>query len=202
MVGLAWPLVSLVGFVFFAIFFRRELRSWLPRVTHVGPEGVTASPAGQSGATPPALSAAQELLKILDNQILLNRENQLRSLLVAQHIEKPDERETVLVRFLAAAWLVNDLDWVYFRILGSQMGALLFLNAQTSSFFDAIKIWYDQAAKQDKEAYAHFSFDQWLAFFYHADLIERTGDRVQITPLGKEFLSYVMRRGLTTAKSH
>lgn len=202
MASIAWPLVSLVAFVIFVLVFRRELRLLLPRVTSIGLQGVTTSPAGQSGDAPQALDAARELLKLPSTPILLAREDQVRTHLAAKHLPKSEDREAVLIRYFAAAWLHNDLDWIYMRILGSQLGALQFLNAQRFTPLAAIRVWYDQAASRDPDAYSGFNFHQWMTFFFLQNLAEQSADVVTITEFGREFLRHVITRGLPIVKPY
>ena len=194
---LAWPaVVLLLGLV--AIFhFRDPLTRLLDRTKKVGKTGLETVGSSQEGEIQVKPSAGEELQKLFDNQLLVQRETFIRTELDRLGIAPGNDRERLLVRLLAAATIAHSFESAYFVIWGSQIAALQFLNSAGVSGVDAalLRPWYDQAAARDPERYQGYSFDQWLGYLQGNLLILRQGNHVAITLEGREFLKYLLHQG-------
>ena len=105
----------------------------------------------------------------------------------------PEKQIDVLVRHLAIARLSRNFEQIYRIIFGSQIAGLTALAAapngeapasEASAYFDTIKAKFP-------EFYEKSNFEQWIQYPINADLIERLSDRLKITDMGREFLTYL-----------
>ena len=110
---------------------------------------------------------------------------------------QPNDRDGFYVKLLAVGLISYNYDMIWSNIFKSQLLALLELNRQNGLLpLAAFKTYYDQAALSDPTPYAHYSFDQWLAFMQSQLLIIRhPSDMVEITHRGKDFLKYLLHWG-------
>jgi hypothetical protein len=63
---------------------------------------------------------------------------------------------------------------------------------------------YDTAKTAFPEVYANFAFDSWVGYPVNAGLLTRSGttpSRLTITPLGQDFLHYLINNSLTAPKA-
>src|SRR5438445_6057800 len=74
------------------------------------------------------LSAAEELRRLFDTALLVQRENVIRGELERLAFRELTERERFLIRFLAAAAIIQQFECAYSFIRGSQLIVLQALN--------------------------------------------------------------------------
>jgi hypothetical protein len=200
---LAWPSVVLIlGLV--AIFvFRQPLSRFIDRARKVGKCGVEAGPPGQEVGVGIKPSPADELLKVFDNTLLVQREQFICAELDRQGIKQTAERERVLVRHLAGLSIAQSFEAAYSYIWGSQLAVLQFLNSAGAAgvAVDQIQPWYQSAASQSPDLYASYTFDQWLGYLESHSLIRRAAGAVAITLEGREFLRFLIERGYRLHKN-
>jgi hypothetical protein len=115
-------------------------------------------------------------------------------------VDTPADRERVLIRHLAAAYLYTHFDRTYRLIFGSQLSLLQELNAAPSTR-PAVEAHYTIATLLAPEFYANYSFDQWLHFMIAAVLVRVDGENINITVGGREFLKFVVQEGLSFNKN-
>lgn len=97
-------------------------------------------------------------------------------------------------------------DAIYRLIFGSQLGLLLQANTGAPPNMEQARTVYDNAATNFPDIYSDFSFDAWLDFPRRMGLvrIELVADRpalIRITPMGRDFLHYLVNSGLTESKA-
>jgi hypothetical protein len=126
--ALAWPLCVCIAALIAVLIFRKEISRFIERTRTITKEGVTTeAPGSQEVTSAPKASSAEKLLKGFDNQLLVEQENLITNFLKEENVHGA-ERERVLVRFLAAAYIVNRFENTYRSIWGSQFRALEMLN--------------------------------------------------------------------------
>jgi hypothetical protein len=82
----------------------------------------------------------------------------------------------------------------------------LLLQANTASPPDLARAraLYEQAKAAFPQFFPTFSFENWIAWPVHRGLISREGDAdtatFKITPIGQDFLHYLINNGLTEGK--
>jgi hypothetical protein len=184
--AVAWPAaVFALGFM-----FRSDVRALFPRLKKAGPTGLEFDAARQV-----VLGAVTRELKDLPgfpqrSPTLARVERELHAELA---IIDPEQQIDILVRHLAVARLARNFEQTYRIIYGSQIAGIAALAAtalgeapvsESASYFDAVKAKFP-------EFYEESSFDEWIAYPIRADLIERSGDTIKITEMGREFLTYL-----------
>lgn len=202
MTWMTWPLVGLVlGLV--AIFvFRQPMTRLLDRTRRIGKAGLEAGEQPKELSQPVGASASEELRRLFDNALLVQREEMIRAELGRLSFKDSTDRETFLVRVLAAASIVQSFEQIYGGIWGSQLTALQFLNSADLTGVDPVFVrpWYDQAVAWHPEMYESYTFDQWLGFLRSQALIVNTATGIAISLEGREFLKYLLHQGYSLYK--
>lgn len=192
--AVAWPAAILaLGFL-----FRSDVRALFPRLKKAGPTGLEFDPARQ------ILSAATRELRDLPG--FPDRSPMIAKVETDLHkdlgIIDPEKQIDVLVRHLAVARLGRIFEQDYRILFGSQISALTALAAapegeaavsESSAYFDGIKAKFP-------DFYEKNTFEEWIRFPLNAGLIEQSGDRIRITELGREFLTYLQATNLSADK--
>ena len=194
---MTWPVVGLVLGLVAIFIFRQPVTRLLDRTRRIGKTGLEAGDQPKELSQPVGASAAEDLRRLFDNALLIQREEMIRRELAQLTFRDTTEREAFLVRVLAAASIVQSFEQIYRSIWGSQIGALQFLNSANLGGVDPnqVRPWYDQAAGRDPELYGSYSFEQWLGFLRSQALIVASEAGVTISLEGREFLKYVLHQG-------
>lgn len=210
-----WPLVALLLGGFTIVVFRSSIKGLFDRAKTVKLPGglsadlaatqqISAETKGQLGpperlqapAPPGAAPAQHDVYSIVDSNFRQGLQNDF-----------PGDTQMQLdwaIRRHSAA-LVERVHETNFRLIfASQIRALLGLNERTSAKLSEGKSLYE-AGIQGIEA-AHIpTYEQWAAFLFQAGYI-RTDDpqgtadpTITITPLGRDFLVWMVARGINTA---
>jgi hypothetical protein len=215
MSSFAWPLcicltVLILGLV---ILFRHHaaISRFIDRTKHIGKAGVTTSDATALATqtevkdTFEKPSAADELLKSFDNQLLVEQENLIKNFLKDKNIQSSAERERVLTRYLASSYLVNRFEGIYSGIFGSQLRALETLNesAPNGLPFAAVEAWYEFGKAGNPNLYGangEYTFERWLSYMRRMTLVTTVDTNVHATEFGSEFLKYLIQNSYTMDK--
>jgi hypothetical protein len=174
--------------------FRRPLGRLIDRTRRITRTGLETDAPPQELETS---SAAEELQRLFDNALLVQRETLIRDQLERLAFREATDRERFLIRLLAASVIAQQFERAYLLIWGSQLGALQGLNTLGAEGADValLKPWYEQSAARDPQAGLKLSFDQWVGFLETHQLVSRSARRVQITLEGREFLKYILHLG-------
>ena len=93
-------------------------------------------------------------------------------------------------------------DNIYYLIYGSQICLLQAANVGGATV-ESLKHYYDTAAQQFPYAYTNFTYEQYLAFFKTRELLVINEDGgVQITPIGRDFLVYLVEMSRSMSKPY
>ena len=150
-------------------------------------------------------SAADELLKTFDNQLLVEQEKLIADFLNEKNIQNVNERERVLTRYLASSYLVNRFEGIYSGVYGSQLRALEMLNesAPNGLPFAAVEAWYGVGKANYPSLYGEndeYTFERWLSYMRRMTLIITVDTSVHATVFGNEFLKYIIQNTYTLDK--
>lgn len=199
---MTWPVVGLILGLAALLIFRQPLTRLLDRTRRIGKGGLEAEGQPRELQQPSGPSASEELRRLFDNALLVRREEQIRSELQRLAFTDFNERETFLIRVLAAASIVQSFEQIYATIWGSQLGALQFLNSAGSAGVAPalLRPWYDQAAAIFPAAYGSYTFEQWLGFLRSQALVLDTTTGIAISLEGREFLKYLLHQGYALYK--
>jgi hypothetical protein len=141
--------------------------------------------------------AAEELRKIFDNRIVVEREELIIADLDKRQVHGPD-REKFLLRIASAFSFALQFERTYNLIFGSQLALLQQLNTMVplGTPTGEARRFFEVARGAFPDLYKTYSFDQWLAFLLGQGLLLRhSDDRVVLTVVGREFLKYLVDRG-------
>lgn len=142
-------------------------------------------------------SAADELLKSFDNQLLVEQENLITNFLNEKDIKNAAERERVLTRYLASSYIISRFEGIYRSIFGSQLRALEVLNTSVPEGLPlvAVEAWYEVGTAGYPKMYGDgaYTFEQWLGYMRRMTLVSTVDMHVHITVFGNEFLKYLVQ---------
>ena len=199
----AWPIACSVSVVIAMLIFRKPLGRFLDRAKKIGTTGIEAATGAQDTARSEVgpSAAADEFTRLFDNQLLVKREDWIRTELVRTVGTDQTQKEKFLLRIIAAQAIVQQFESTYRTIWGSQLNALEITNATPSGVqLGVFETLYNQAAARDKAQYANYSFKQWLAYMESQLLVIRKDDKIYINLDGREFLKYIIHQGYTMYK--
>jgi hypothetical protein len=197
---LKWPLVAIVGIFVFRVPVMRLLeRATTVKVGQAQIE-IGGTPGAQSGIEK---KGAEKLLGVFDNALVVESEEKIKQEMEKHGVTTRDERERVLIRYLAAAGIGFRFEQTYRLIYGSQLTALRYLSPTQPPGLPAeqVKIFYDAAAPHNPDIYPGYPFDRWLNFLVEKELISRHNGSVAVTKAGREFLKYIIDQGLPQHKA-
>lgn len=215
MPAFAWPICICVTVLVLGLFllYRHHdaIDRFIDRTRHVGRAGVTTSDttalAAQSEAKEPVAkpSAANELLKSFDNQLLVEQEKLIADFLEQRNIRGDDERVRVLTRYLASSYIVTRFEDIYHGIFGSQLRALEMLNASAPHGLPIATVvaWYELGKAGYPSLYGEndeYTFDRWLDYMRRMTLIATVDNKIHATAFGNEFLKYLIQNTYTLDK--
>ncbi len=215
MSAFAWPVcVCLTILILGLVILTRHheaIGRFIDRTKHIGKAGVTTSDstalATQTEVKDLAAkpSAADELLKTFDNQLLVEQEKLITDFLKEKNIQSSAERERVLTRYLASSYLINRFEGIYSGIYGSQLRALEMLNqsAPNGLPFAAVKAWYEVGKGTYPSLYGEngeYTFEMWLSYMRRNTLVTTIDTNVHATVFANEFLKYIIQSTYTMDK--
>ena len=196
----AWPGAVTIIVCFAMLLFRKSIRSFLARTYKIRTSGFeVAAGAQDTSKSEVGPSVANDLARQHDDPLLVEREDSIRTELGlgADHTQK----ETKLLGIIAAHSIALQFEKTYQNIFGSQLNALVIINAAPGGVqFGDIEDLYNQAAAQHKAFYETYNGEQWLAYMERESLSIRKDDRIHITLEGTAFLKYIIHRGYTLYK--
>jgi hypothetical protein len=207
-----WPAAAVIIAVAALGMFRQPIVSLIQRTRKIGAgdKAIDFSDSGtterqqlqaQSNATPPAGQITYHPLGPPSAAVADIEQKVAQKL--AEFNDDADTKIKRLTRGFAITMIQKDFE-VYYRIIfGSQIELMLRANAGGIDDVTA-QAMFDNAKNLFPSVHQSASFDQWLGFPMNANLIEKRQGTALIftTPLGKEFLQYLVEMGLTTPKNN
>ena len=194
---LNWPAVVLIVSLVALLLFRNEIRSLLSRLKKLSKdEAIFSDQATANQARGLDADAAEEVLKTLNGQVLIEQEERIRKDLSDRGIEDHAQRERVLVRFLALWQTVAALEQVNARIFQSQIRMLHAANDSTDGLTtDEVMPYFEWSLSDESEKNDPGRFEEWVGFLVRSRLIVQDENRYKITPIGRELLVYQIHHG-------
>ena len=98
--------------------------------------------------------------------------------------------------------LIKSAEKIYSMIYGSQIRMLQRLNYSQTESKAELKLYYDNAAKNNPKGYKDYPYEHYLDFLIQNELITMQNDNISITDIGKDFLRYIVEANLTVEKSN
>ena len=194
--ALAWP----VSIFAIALFYKADLRALIPRVRKAGPAGVELDPPLQqivvmtdlSGTIGKSLPGITRTVAVEDLERLLRQE--ISTI--------PDrDRVDMLLLELSQARLTAHFERAYRAIFGTQILGLRRLNERRIPVgLDDLKAFFVENTAPFPATYENYGFEGWLGFMLNEKLIRYTGEQIEISPVGKDFLIYMTDKGISEEK--
>lgn len=139
---------------------------------------------------------ARAFLQSFDNPLLKEVEDNIRADLIRRNINSAPDKEKVLIRALASAQVIMELEKIYASIWKSQIDALRYLNGQNDGALSTdLSLFYNYAKSSFPEWYEKQPYEAWLSYMTAFNLIQRKNENVHITVLGRQFLRYIVDAG-------
>lgn len=196
-----WPLIVLICFVFFCIFFRKQIVLLLNRTTSVGKDGLKTSLATvQSSREIDKLKQPQEelLADVLASPTLKGREKLIRKELKEKGMDDTGDTVKVLIRYLAMAQLIVNFQEIYRIIYGSQISLLGIANENRAKGISIgiVKTHFVTFQQMFKPIFDQWEVDTYMQFLLSSNLVNKEAQVYRITEFGVEFLDWLVKTGL------
>ena len=191
---LKWPLVVVGSVGLVALFFRKQCVGFLSRLTSVGKDGLKAAPAASQETQPAREHQVNDLMKAFDSNVLLAQEHIIKNDLKDKGLNHVGATVDVLVRHLAQTQILYHLAESYRTIFGSQIFLLKKINQQASISSKEAEIHFLHIQKRFPEL-ADWNLDKYMTYLVDRRLVGFDQGLYSITPLGVEFLGWMVRVG-------
>jgi hypothetical protein len=138
------------------------------------------------------------------NEVYAPMEQQIQAALT--QIKLPaDVEKAWLIRTVATVRVQRAHEIVYRLVLGSQINLMLLANTPTPPTIEKAREIFDQARSAFPAIYNNFEFEAWRQFPVRAGLLQMEvtaagGTVFRITPVGRDFLHYLVDNALTEGK--
>lgn len=96
--------------------------------------------------------------------------------------------------------IIRSFEKIHNIIYGSQIRLLQRLNYSQTETKDELKLYYDNAVKNNPDGYKNYSYENYLNFLVTCEFIIINEENVSITDMGKDFLRYIVEANLTVEK--
>ncbi|MDP9514748.1 hypothetical protein [Pseudomonas protegens] len=198
--AVGWPHSAFVFGLFFTIYFRKDIRSLIGRLTNLGPSGITAAPplslvqpeASTEKGLPSAVVNTDHLKEYL---FLINKQKED----LEKEISGVDKDGLVgyLTEHLAYVRGLWFFERIFNFIYAGQIVFLRMLNERQGvgiARSDLPMLW-EQHQKKLAPLLDSWDGHVYVSYLYAAGLIVDEGDTVKITHIGVEFLMWMTRNG-------
>ena len=201
----SWPLAVVICFVAVLVIFRGQIAALIGRLRGFKVPGGQVDLSGEqeqkkiettiamTGVTVPATALPPP------SNVYATIEQEMKNSLAASKLPADVERAW-LIRDAAMSRVERGHEIVYRLILGSQIGLLLQANTASPPNTDSARDMYEAAKTAYPNFYKDFSFEAWSRFPINAGLVREEASVLRITPLGQDFLHYLVRSSLTNPK--
>jgi hypothetical protein len=202
----SWPLAAIICFVAFLLIFRGPISAAIGRFRRVKVPGGSIDLSGEqeqkkietpiatAGVTAPATTALPP-----PSNIYAAIEQQLKDALATAKLPA-DVEKAWLIRFVATWQIARAHEIAYRLILGSQLDLLLQANTASPPNTDRAREMYEAAKTAYPDFYKDFSFEAWIRFPINAGLVREEASVLRTTPLGQDFMHYLVSNSLTNPK--
>ena len=196
---LIWPavVVLLAGFVIWLV--REPLRRLVDRITSVDKSGIHAAP--QQATLPDEGAKAvssQDLMELNFNSVIADQENLLREGLSKIDFPSSGARESLLLRALARSLVNSQFERTSMLIYGSQLELVVEASSRPAGIDEGMVVRkFNEAKAANSVFHERTTLESFRGFLLGNRLVLPEGDRLRITPVGKEFLKFLVDNGFT-----
>lgn len=183
----------------FIIVFREPLSNLITRITSIDKKGLKAgpSPESQREISETTDEAVEKLLNAVGNSIVINDyEEKMKKELQENKLSTDGDTVKVLIKHLVGTQLLLAFEQIHSLIFRSQIILLKKLNEVAGQ---GIKIElinkYIEKIKESHSELEDWTADQYLQYLRSQLLIVGDQDRIHISNLGVEYLTWMVRNG-------
>ena len=217
-----WPLAIVIIAVFFFLMFRLQISGAIDRFrgASFGNKSLDVSgnqasgavekqkqmegPIGAKAVAAPDTAPASHRMPP-SSDVYGPVEHQIRTALTGAKLSS-DLEKAWLIRSLAEARIQRGHEMVYRLVLGSQINLILLANTANPPTIERAREIFEQAKLSFPTIYTKFEFDAWKQFPINVGLLrtDTTTEGVsifRITPVGRDFLHYLVDNTLTEGKA-
>lgn len=198
--NITWPIV---GFSIVFI-FRNELKIFLTKIKSVALGGTTFNTI-QEGQQDSSVStmAVPESMKMEVSSETIAMANEILEIESEVEMLNNDTEKYIRLKQYSGLLIVSNLFRdIYYIIYGSQIKLLLYLNSNGSNTKDSLKRFYDTAVAEYSFMYDNYSYEEYCQWLINKQLIIVTGENVQITTTGRDFLKFLIKYGYQIDKAY
>ncbi|MFH1956981.1 MAG: hypothetical protein ABIJ15_00715 [bacterium] len=137
-------------------------------------------------------------------QIIKKLEEKIKEDLRVRKVSNSDKKAEVLIHQLAAAQVLTWFEKTYYMLFGSQIALLKSLNETPSGLtkhFISYRF-FETVRNQYPKAFLSWSVDNYLNFLITSNLILPENDKLVITVVGREFLTWLTKSGYSEFKEY
>ena len=122
----------------------------------------------------------------------------MKNYLANIQFDSSEEREALLLRTLARSQVHAQFDRTSMLIYGSQLELVVEASSRLSGIGEEeLRNKFEQVKSADPLFHEQTTLDSYRGFLLNTGLLISEGDRLKITPFGKEFLKFLVDNGLT-----
>lgn len=206
---IAWPL--LVFFIFWL--FRQQLRELLKRIKGISYKNLNLQSPTQDenhGVRDELLKKKNasgrlifdKLIDICSDETIANVKTSITEVTQIDLTADLGKRETVILRYTMALFIILKFQRVYDLIYGSQIRILQKVNSSNIETKTSLKGYYDKAKEYYPPNYEHYLYDDYLKFLNTYGLILIEDEKILISSYGRDFLKYIAETGLSFEKPY
>lgn len=205
--SISWPLITIIIF----LFLKNPISNFINNIKKLtyGDTGIETNSVKQNddedylaellGDGKDASSLDKFLAKFSDNTLdsideIIENETQLNSV---DGFQNKYER---IYKYAKILIVIKNAEKIYSLIYGSQIRMLQRLNYSHIESKSELKLYYDNAVKNNPEGYKNYSYESYLNFLVQNGLIKIENENVSITDMGRDFLRYIVEANLTVEK--
>lgn len=207
-----WPILIII----LSLIFIKPIKELIGRITNIGKKGIEARAKSQN--TQDKLLSEEKNVEHTDSDkgdINIIAKSAL-SIFSKETIEKAhitinkesnipetgdsDKKYKDLFTYTTAIYIILHFERVYSLIYGSQVRLLQHLNSSFTETRESIKFYYDNAAKTYPDFYSKYNYESYMNFLFTQELIVADKENILITWLGRDFLKFIVERGLSDFK--
>jgi hypothetical protein len=216
---LPWPIAFVVAALAISLVFRKSLAEVIRRGgLTINKDGLSIDQAAAAAAAsvqseampidttlkldPETERQVCELKQAVVPAVIREQQTRIRTDLGKLNLlNNQDDVVDILIQHLAIYQLLYATERIYRIIFGSQIAILKYLNFQGETDIYKVRTFYEEAKAKFPLLYEKYRFATYLHFLTSSNLVA-TIDNITyvITPLGKEFLQWMIAQGISDAK--
>jgi hypothetical protein len=216
---LPWPIALVLVVLVISLVFKKPFTEAIRRGgLKIGKEGLSIDQATAAAAVsvqseampientlrldPETERRVSELKQAVVPVIIREQQARIRSELEKLNLlNNTNDLVDILTQHLAIWQLLYAAERTYRIIFGSQIAILKHLNVHGRTTTSKIQEFYEQAKTKFPLVYDKYQFDAYLNFLISSNLVvAAVGITYVITPLGKEFLQWMIAQGISDVK--